>query len=277
MGANVGNPALVGESIRSHILALGSVIGGLTALAAGLAYYSGLTYERAYANEWGISSSALRYDPIQLMTASEVTVALAWILPAIGIGYLVLQRVLFEGGVPRFWRRVSLGVAMVGVIVMLVGLVFLVRHNGVVAFYVILTGVLLIAAVWHVNWQDRAARAGLVVVAVFVFVQVFLFAPDEFGRRDARRDREDGNRLPRVQVAAIRALGLEGEHKEGDVFLTGPMRLVFVNNNKLWITSLSGGVNVPLYEIAESDVASVKYISRTQQAGAIATGTPSAN
>jgi len=247
----------------------------LTAIGSGLAFFLGWRYEKAYIEEWGLEFSAFSYSPYELMVASSTTLIWAVTTP---LAFLMgeLLRPIFSldtffglppAGVRRSAKSMDFAITFVSTIFFVggavaVALIIILSDDVKFAMTVAWIALLLIGGF---SWQY--ARAGsanarwiVLLVGVLALVFILLGAPAGLGREDARDDRKQIERLPRVEIVLHESLGLELERVQGEQVRTGPWRLIRVNEGHLW---LAPDVNEPteVIQIASSDVASVTYLS----------------
>ena len=268
-------PSNSDETFPRSLVSIAPLFLAMTALGAGLAFFLGWQYEKAYLEEWGLEFSAFSYSPYELMVASSTTVIWAVTVPLVLVVGELLRPVFsldtFFGPPAAAPRSSPRGLDFV---ITAMSAVFFVGGVVVVALIALLSDDLRLAmsATWIVlllmagfNWQY--ARAGsvnarwiLLSVAVFVLLFILLWAPTGLGRADASDDKEHIERLARVEITLHESLGLDLEHAEGDGVRSGPWRLIRVNDGHLWLTS---DANEPteVIQIDSSDVASVTYLS----------------
>lgn len=200
---------------------------------------------------------------------------LAFVLAVLVVASWYVQRPLIGLSLPNRRIRNSLpllAVACAALIALLATLFFLVCHMNVAAAVSGITGLLLVMGLLAADYKDPFAKGGIALAFLGLLFIVFLLVPIELGRKAARQDRNNPNRLPMVQLAATRTLGLDGERKEGELFLIGPLRLILVNDGNLWLT-VSDRDGAPIYQVADSDIASVTYLGE-MPSDVVLTATP---
>jgi hypothetical protein len=87
---------------------------------------------------------------------------------------------------------------------------------------------------------------------------LIVIAPSALGHLDAKDDRTQPDRLPKVEIALNRSLGL-AEESRGDQIVTGPWRLIRANDGNLWLAPDQKGAE-RVIQIKLSDVATVTYL-----------------
>jgi hypothetical protein len=268
-GRDSGNPWLGAATTTGPLLL------AATALGAGLAFYLGWAYEKAYVEEWGLEFSAFSYDPYQLMVTSSTTLVWAISTPLALILAELLRPLLsldtiFEAP-ETVSRRIQIGRSRPVLAAMLVGGVL-----GGLALFVaasfllgdlktglgVLWVVLLIVAAF--SWKyaragSSSARWLLLSALVFGAFFILVVAPSGLGRSDAQHDKEHVEQLPRIEIVLHHSLGLDSERPAGDRVRTGPWRLIRVNDGHLWLVADVDKTN-DVVQIDSSDVASITYL-----------------
>lgn len=242
-----------------------SLLLAATALGAGLAFFLGWRYEKAYLEEWGLSFSAFSYSPYELMVVSSTT--LIWAIVPTG-AFIIAELTrpmfgldsIFRPPHPAVMRKASRGVLILALlpVVPIVALVLV----GDVRLLLTLIWMALVA-LGGLAWQRfrhglEAARWIMWATAVAASLLLLVVAPGLLGRSDAKDDRGHPERLPRVLVTLHHSLGLADEAAREGRVQTGPWRLIRANNGSLW---LSDGINrSEVVQIASSDVAYLTYL-----------------
>ena len=263
------------ESPWPSLVSMGSVLLAATALGAGLAFFMGWSYERAYIEEWGLAFSAFSYSPHELMVASSATLLL---VASMLFGLLVglfgdpLIDAAFEylglrppGAASSGQRadRIMSRVIYVGLVAVLIYMVVIEEWR-----IAVIVGVTVVSITFIVAWRTyKAGNRQWGVVAIFALVAgaylLIAVAPARLGEADAKLDREKVERLPRAELVLIRSLGLDAERTEDGHILTGPWRIIRVNSGRIWlIPDVDGASEVT--QIDESDIASLTYLPDDQ-------------
>ena len=244
------------ESTTGTIWRLAPLLAGAIALAAAVAFYMGWAYEKAYVEEWGLNFSAFSYTPYELMVRSTTTVFWAALTPVGAIiGVLIkpeMDRV--SGGPPKTWERVT----------------FLPLLFGTFAFLAALAAVeadwsecflwlwIIIVSGGGLAWGYRTISefAGRLFLLFIVFgVILIVLVPGILGRDDAKKDREDPDRLPLVTVTFSDAASTDLAATVND-----PWRLIRVNNGNLWLAPDEKDSD-RVIQIDDESVDSVTYVS----------------
>jgi hypothetical protein len=252
------------RSIESQAISFASTFVGLSALGAAAAYFSGWQYERAYAQEWGIPFSALQYDPYELMTASSQTVFIALSVPIFALALTSLRSFLAfpeERPSPE-WSTMRLIVwlgtnglfSIGGLAGVILGLILLSSGRPAAGLYMMIFGNLAIAlGTQFLLFGSGLSRSGAVLSVATAAFLLIVVSPGEFGRSDAERDRSSDARLPLASIYTPQPLGLPGELNVKGDFVSGPWKLIRVNNGNLWVTRLGGDGGVVI-QMRRSDV-----------------------
>jgi hypothetical protein len=250
----------------------------VAALATGVAFYMGWRYEKAYLEEWGLPFSAFSYAPTELMVASSTT--LVWavgLVAAVVLGEIYRAAVSLDsfltpshtpvakvpaGVKPLPWFVIgACGVVAAGTLALVVidALMTDQYRNAMNLFWIYL--LLAIGGSWQlVRSGSTGARwflASALIVAAFFFLAI---APIGLGRSDAVLDKEHVERLPRVEVVLAHSLGLLFERADGPHVVTGPWRVVRVNDGRLWLTDEPEDSDA-VVSVAMDDVEAVVYLN----------------
>jgi hypothetical protein len=235
---------------------------GATAIGAATVFLMGWQYEKAYIEEWELAFSAFSYSPYELMISS--TVPLIWAsLATLILAALWFVRQVVVSGLGRHppdwlsWNE-AIVLFLSGSCAIVVGTIFAVYLDGNpwIWLSVIWFGFLTLCVTAA---RFQAAMPPLVVIQVLIAILYVVVAPPMiFGSYEAKRDKADPSRLPRVEVNLRRSIGIDGERRSESGFITGPWRLIRSNEGRLWLTPDSKNSGRVL-QIDSADIASIEY------------------
>ncbi len=275
------------DSLSRRIGAIAPLVLASTALSAGLSYYMGWRYERAYLHEWGIPFEPGRYSPYELMVVSATTLVLAVSASvSFGLGWWTGPdspfQVFRSGERPTAGEARAYRVLFGAVVAAAIAAAILSYVRGEYRFY--LTIVWLFILVWAfitlrqrsaVDSDERRARADayLVVVGVIALGFLVIYAPPLLGSADARDAKNHLSDLPKAEFFLSERTGTNRDRGECGGIRSGPWRVVRVNGNRYWVTP-DGERGRVVVEIGASKVISIVY--GDTDTAAVACLTPSA-
>ena len=110
-------------------------------------------------------------------------------------------------------------------------------------------------------YRAGSKTAGLFLVVIIIAAAYFLVAvaPARLGAADAKDDRGDIERLPVVEFVLERSIGIKGERIENGTTVTGPWRIVRVNDGHFWVVRDEDDASEVL-QIREGDVVLTRYL-----------------